>query len=115
MRGRRIALSPPRRLLTDLSHLSRGCPRATLLTRIPSGTVAALSLSTAVPHGSADHRRGRVAIGNVGVNAVLGFASLLATGWAGPSHDECGVEPLNRSLPGEAFPLPSSAASTGLD
>ncbi len=41
--------------------------------------------------------------------------SLLATGWAGPSHDECGVEPLNRRLPGEAFPLPSSAASTGLD
>ena len=39
MRGRRIALSPPRRLLTDLSHLSRGFPRATLLTRI---NVAAL-------------------------------------------------------------------------
>jgi hypothetical protein len=34
MRERRIALSPPRRLLTDLSHLSRGFPRATLLTRI---------------------------------------------------------------------------------
>jgi len=34
MRGRRIALSLPRRLLTDLSHLSRGFPRATLLTRI---------------------------------------------------------------------------------
>jgi hypothetical protein len=34
MRGRRIALSPPRRLLTDLSHLSRGFPQATLLTRI---------------------------------------------------------------------------------
>ena len=32
--GRRIALSRPRRLLTDLSHLSRGFPRATLLTRI---------------------------------------------------------------------------------
>jgi hypothetical protein len=30
-------------------------------------------------------------------------------------HDECGVESLNRRLPGEAFPLPSSAASTGLD
>jgi len=40
MRGRRIALSPPRRLLTDLSHLSRGFPRATLLTRI---NVAALA------------------------------------------------------------------------
>jgi hypothetical protein len=39
MRGRRIALSPPRRLLTDLSHLSRGFPRATLLARI---NVAAL-------------------------------------------------------------------------
>jgi len=39
MRGRRIALSPPRRLLTDLSHVSRGFPRATLLTRI---NVAAL-------------------------------------------------------------------------
>src|SRR6478752_9522193 len=39
MRGRRIALSPPRRLLTDLSHRSRGFPRATLLTRI---NVAAL-------------------------------------------------------------------------
>ena len=39
MRGRRIALSLPRRLLTDLSHLSRGFPRATLLTRI---NVAAL-------------------------------------------------------------------------
>jgi hypothetical protein len=39
VRGRRIALSPPRRLLTDLSHLSRGFPRATLLTRI---NVAAL-------------------------------------------------------------------------
>ena len=39
MRGRRIALSPPRRLLTDLSHLARGFPRATLLTRI---NVAAL-------------------------------------------------------------------------
>jgi hypothetical protein len=40
MRGGRIALSPPRRLLTDLSHLSRGFPRATLLTRI---NVAALA------------------------------------------------------------------------
>jgi hypothetical protein len=40
MRGRRIALSPPRRLLTDLSHLSRAFPRATLLTRI---NVAALT------------------------------------------------------------------------
>src|SRR6478672_3504643 len=39
MRGRRIALSLPRRLLTDLSHLSRGVPRATLLCRI---NVAAL-------------------------------------------------------------------------
>jgi hypothetical protein len=39
MRGRRVALSLPRRLLTDLSHLSRGFPRATLLTRI---SVAAL-------------------------------------------------------------------------
>ena len=39
MRGRWIALSSPRRLLTDLSHLSRGFPRATLLTRI---NVAAL-------------------------------------------------------------------------
>ena len=39
MRGRRIALSPPRRLLTDLSRLSRGFPRVTLLTRI---NVAAL-------------------------------------------------------------------------
>jgi hypothetical protein len=38
MRGRWIALSPPRRLLTDLSH-PRGFPRATLLTRI---NVAAL-------------------------------------------------------------------------
>jgi hypothetical protein len=34
MRGRRMALSPPRRLLTDLSHLSRGFPRQTLQTRI---------------------------------------------------------------------------------
>jgi hypothetical protein len=33
------ALSRPRRLLTDLSHLSRGFPRETLLTRI---NVAAL-------------------------------------------------------------------------
>ena len=40
MRGGRIALSPPRRLLTDLSHLSRGFPRATLLARI---NVAALA------------------------------------------------------------------------
>ena len=39
MRGRRIALSTPRRLLADLSHLARGFPRATLLTRI---NVAAL-------------------------------------------------------------------------
>ena len=39
MRGRRIALSPPRRLLTDLSRLARGFPRVTLLTRI---NVAAL-------------------------------------------------------------------------
>lgn len=39
MRGRRVALSLPRRLLTDLSHLSRGFPRATLVTRI---NVAAL-------------------------------------------------------------------------
>jgi hypothetical protein len=39
MRGRRIALSPPRRLLADLSRLARGFPRATLLTRI---NVAAL-------------------------------------------------------------------------
>ena len=39
MRGRWIALSLPRRLLTDLSHLSRGFPRATLMTRI---NVAAL-------------------------------------------------------------------------
>jgi hypothetical protein len=39
MRGRWIALSSPRRLLTDLSHLSRAFPRATLLTRI---NVAAL-------------------------------------------------------------------------
>lgn len=39
MQGRRVALSPPRRLLTDLSHLSRSFPRATLLTRI---NVAAL-------------------------------------------------------------------------
>jgi hypothetical protein len=39
MRGRRIALSPPRRLLTDLSPLSHGFPRATLLARI---NVAAL-------------------------------------------------------------------------
>jgi len=39
MRGRRVALSRPRRLLTDLSHLSRGFPRATLLAQI---NVAAL-------------------------------------------------------------------------
>ena len=39
MRGRPVALSLPRRLLTDLSHLSRGFPRATLMTRI---NVAAL-------------------------------------------------------------------------
>jgi hypothetical protein len=39
MRGRRLALSLPRRLLTDLSHLARGFPRATLVTRI---NVAAL-------------------------------------------------------------------------
>ena len=40
MRGRRVALSLPRRLLTDLSHLSRGFPRVTLVTRI---NVAALA------------------------------------------------------------------------
>jgi hypothetical protein len=34
MRGRRVALSLPRRLLTNLSHLARGVPRATLMTRI---------------------------------------------------------------------------------
>src|SRR4051794_27802926 len=39
MRGRRIPVSRPRRLLIDLAHLSRGSPRATLLARI---NVAAL-------------------------------------------------------------------------
>ena len=39
MRGRRVVLSLPRRLLTNLSHLARGFPRATLVTRI---NVAAL-------------------------------------------------------------------------
>src|SRR6516225_2839258 len=39
MLGRRVALSLPRRLLTNLSHLARGFPRATLVTRI---NVAAL-------------------------------------------------------------------------
>jgi len=34
MKGRMVALSRPRRLLTDLSHASLGYPRATLLTRI---------------------------------------------------------------------------------
>jgi hypothetical protein len=37
--GRWLALSLPRRLLTDLSHLARGFPRATLVIRI---NVAAL-------------------------------------------------------------------------
>ena len=39
MLGRRVALSLPRRLLTNLSHLARGFPRVTLVTRI---NVAAL-------------------------------------------------------------------------
>jgi hypothetical protein len=39
MRGHRVALSLPRRLLTNLSHLARGFPRATLVSRI---NVAAL-------------------------------------------------------------------------
>ena len=47
MRGRRIALSPPRRLLTDLSHLSRGFPRATLLTRINVESIMAENAATA--------------------------------------------------------------------
>lgn len=34
MKGRRIPLSRPRRILTDLSHASLGFPRATLRTRI---------------------------------------------------------------------------------
>jgi len=40
MRGRRVALCRPRRILTDLSHASLGFPRATLLTRIDVGALA---------------------------------------------------------------------------
>src|SRR4051812_1134209 len=49
MRGRRVALSRPRRLLTDLSHLSRGFPRATLLTQINVGALVQLRDEARIP------------------------------------------------------------------
>ena len=49
MKGRMVALSRPRRLLTDLSHASLGYPRATLLTRINVGALAAPRARAGIP------------------------------------------------------------------
>lgn len=49
MKGRRVALSRPRRILTDLSHASLGFPRATLLARIDVGALVAPRDAARIP------------------------------------------------------------------
>ena len=49
MKGRMVALSPPRRILTDLSHASLGYPRATLRTRIGVGALLAPRDAARIP------------------------------------------------------------------
>jgi hypothetical protein len=49
MKGRSIALSRPRRILTDLSHASLSYPRATLLTRINVAALAAPRDAARIP------------------------------------------------------------------